>query len=282
MIIQLIRRNLLVYFRDKASVFFSMLGVIVILGLYILFLGDMMSGFGEYAGENSRFMMDSWIMAGVISVSSITTTMGAFGTMINDREKKIVKDFEVAPIKKSSLLLGYVLSSFIIGLIMSIFTFILAELYIVAYGGDLLSFTNFLIMMGLIVIAVAASSSIVFVIIINLKTNNSFSTISTLLGTLIGFLTGIYVPMGSLPEFAQMVIKIFPVSHAALLMRQLMMGQALDLSLIDSANQQFMGLQFAYGDYIMPIWLHVVVLVATIVVFYLVSLLIISRRKNKE
>ncbi|HOO43971.1 MAG TPA: ABC transporter permease, partial [Bacillota bacterium] len=78
MIINLIKRNLRLYFRDKATVFFSMLGVFIIILLYLTFLGDMMVSYAvdEFEGVpgiDIRFMMDSWIMAGVISVATITT-----------------------------------------------------------------------------------------------------------------------------------------------------------------------------------------------------------------
>ena len=33
-------RNLKVFFRDKTAVFFSLLAVFIVLGLYVLFLGD--------------------------------------------------------------------------------------------------------------------------------------------------------------------------------------------------------------------------------------------------
>ena len=38
--LQLCRRNLLLFFRDKSAVFFSLLSVFIIIGLYALFLGD--------------------------------------------------------------------------------------------------------------------------------------------------------------------------------------------------------------------------------------------------
>ena len=34
------QRNLKVFFRQKSAVFFSLLGVILVIGLYVLFLGD--------------------------------------------------------------------------------------------------------------------------------------------------------------------------------------------------------------------------------------------------
>ena len=35
------KRNILLYFRDKTTVFFSLLAVIILIALYVLFLGDM-------------------------------------------------------------------------------------------------------------------------------------------------------------------------------------------------------------------------------------------------
>lgn len=39
-LVQLTKRNLLQFFRNRSEVFFSFLSVIIILGLYLLFLSD--------------------------------------------------------------------------------------------------------------------------------------------------------------------------------------------------------------------------------------------------
>ena len=89
--INISRRNLLVYFRDRATVFFSMLSVLITFGMYILFLGDMYaSSFDEFG--DVRFLMDSWIMAGIIGVTSVSTTLGAYGIMVDDEARFILKD----------------------------------------------------------------------------------------------------------------------------------------------------------------------------------------------
>ena len=89
-------RNLRIFFRDRAAVFFSLLAVFIIIGLYALFLSDVWTA--ELEGFTGvRYMMDSWIMAGLLAVTSVTTTMGAFGVMVEDRSKKIYKDFSVTP-----------------------------------------------------------------------------------------------------------------------------------------------------------------------------------------
>jgi multidrug/hemolysin transport system permease protein len=282
MLFAMIKRNLRLYFRDKASVFFSMLGVIIIIALYVLFLGSMLEGFVSEIDPNaSRFFMDSWVMAGVVAAASITTTFAGFGTMIDDKVKKINRDFMVAPVSRAKLVFSYVLSSFIIGMIMTLFTFVLAQGYIVIYGGEFLSFNGVLKMLGLILLSVSASSAFVFFIACFVKTTNAFAMLSTLIGTFIGFLTGIYIPIGNLPDVVQWVIKVFPISHSATAMRQVMMSEAIDLSYIPENSQQFLGVIFKYGEYQMPFWGHLIVLFATFALFSTLSVVVTSRYKEK-
>ncbi len=284
MIGYLIKRNLRIFFRDRAAVFFSLLGVFIIIGLYVLFLGDMIQNYVRNVptvGDASRFLMDSWIMAGVIAAASITTCMGAFGIMIDDNVNQIIKDFKVAPIKNWQLVLGYIVSSILIGLGMSLITLALAEIYIVAFGGTFLPFPVFLKTLGLIILSVSASSALVFFVVSLIKSQNAFGTASTILGTLIGFLTGIYIPIGQLPTAVQTIIKIFPVSHAAVLIRQTMMNEAVELRYLPEEVLTGLGINFQVGGEFMPVWAHLLVLVASLLLFYGLAILVVSRKKGK-
>ncbi len=283
--IAIAKRNLKIFFRDRASVFFSLLGVLIVIGLYVLFLGDMMmQGFDNK--EHARFMMDSWIMAGLLAVTSITTCMGAFGIMVDDRSKKTLKDFSSSPLPRKSLAAGYVLSSVLIGIIMSLLALVFAEVYIISSGGSLLSFFTLLKVLGTIILSVFSSSAIVFFIVSFFKSQNAFATASTVIGTLVGFLTGIYIPVGTLPTSIQYVVKIFPVSHSAALLRQLMaeapigkVFQGAPAASITEFKQEF-GVTFSYGGYTATPFIHILVLVATILLFYGLSLLNLSRKRK--
>ena len=148
----LIERNLKVFFRDKASVFFSLLAVLIIFLLYMLFLGDVwQQNLPKVAG--TRAMMDSWIMAGVLAVTSLTTVMGAFGTMVDDRQNKIVKDFSASPVSRGKIVAGYEIASFLVGSIMSLLGFVFAEVYIVMRGGAMLAVGPALESIGLILLS---------------------------------------------------------------------------------------------------------------------------------
>ncbi len=281
----LTKRNLLVFFRDKSAVFFSFLAVIIIIGLYALFLGDVwVSSFQGMSGV--RYMMDSWIMAGILAVTSVTATMGAFGTMVDDKTKKIMKDIYSTPVKRGAVSGGYVFSSYIIGVILSLAALVLAEIYIVAFGGKLLSPAALLKVIGLILYACFANTSIVLLIVSFFNSASGFAAASTVIGTMIGFLTGIYLPVGNLPEGVQLVVKIFPVSHAATLFRQVMMSDAMNASFSGAPEKavasfkEMMGVTLSFGEYTVTPLVSVLILFATAVVFYGLSVLNMSRKKK--
>lgn len=273
---QLVLRNLRVYFRDRLSVFFSLLSVMLTFLLYLLFLGDVWtSDLPDVNG--ARSMMDGWIMAGLLSIASVTTTLGAAGIMVDDRTTKVRKDFEASPLSRASLAGGYILSSFGVGSLMTIIGLILAEVYIVLNGGELLSLTQLFKILGLILLSVLSNTALLTFLVTFFKTNSSFGTASTLVGTLIGFLTGIYIPIGMLPQAVQGIIKLLPVSHTAVLMRQIFMEKPLQAVFSGAPQEvvtktlQSLGVQFSVnGTEIAPI-VSMLFIAGTVVVFFALS-----------
>ena len=282
--IGMISRNLKVFFKDKTSVFFSLLAVFITLGLYLFFLSDIwVSNFSEY--EGARYLMDTWIMAGILAITSVTTTMGAYGTMIDDKTRKIEKDFTVSPFSARKRTLAYIVSAIIIGVVMSLVTLLLAELYIVINGGTMMSAIVLLKVLGLILLSTMTNSSLVFFLVSFFSTNSSFGTASTVIGTLIGFLTGVYLPIGQLPESVQYVIKVFPPSHSAALFRQIMMADPMSVTFAGAPAEYLtsfydqMGVTLTFGSTTLPAWANILVLVGSAVLFYCLALINISRKK---
>lgn len=285
MILSLIKRNIKLYFRDKTTVFFSMLGVLIVLVLYLVFLANIFSndvtniGHGLDPGE----FINNWIMAGVISVTTVTTTLGAYGVMINDNEMKIVNDFKVSPIKRSSLVLSYVLSSVIVGLIMSVFALCFAEAYILVNGGTIMRLSAIIKALGIIHLSVLMSSSVIFFIIAFIKTSNAFAAISTVFGSIVGFLMGVYVPIGTL-QGAASVIRAFPFAHTAVLMRQVMIQGILPIGVnlddLPAGVKQALGIEFAYGDFVMPASIHILLMLAVTILSFGLGVIAFSRKRK--
>lgn len=282
--IALTKRNLKAFYRDRPAVLFSFLASLIIIGLYVLFLGDVYtSDFGEMA--NAREIMDNWVMAGLLATTSFTTTMGAFGIMVNDKAQKISKDFYSSPVSRRSLAGGYVLSALILGFVTSVMTLCLAEIYIAANGGVLLSLHAMLKVLILILLADITNVAIMFFITSFFASNNAFSTAGTVMGTLIGFITGIYLPIGMLPEAVQWVVKLFPTSHAAALLRQTMMEGAMSESFVNVPEQYLvdfkhtLGVTFRFGTQEVGSNANIVILLVSAIVFFALAVMKLSKKR---
>lgn len=284
--IKIAQRNLKIFFRDKSAVFFSLLASFIIIGLYVLFLGDVWASNFKQAGVNVREVMNNWIMAGLLAVTTVTTTMGAFDVMVSDKTKKINKDFLSSPVSRRSLAGGYVLSAFLIGLIMSMVTLVLAEAYIVMEGGALMDLKTLAKVIGVILIADLANTSMVFFLTSFFTSAAAFGTASTIIGTLIGFLTGIYLPIGTLPEAVQWAIKLFPPSHAAALLRQIMMEKPIATAFANAPaeyveeTKEMMGVTFKFGGTELGAYVHIAVLLGAGALFFVLAVVSMSRKRR--
>jgi multidrug/hemolysin transport system permease protein len=279
------KRNLKLFFRDRSAVFFSLMAILIIIVLYAAFLGDVWLPDSMEGLEGIDSLMDSWLVSGLLAVASVTT-MGAFGVMIDDRVKKINRDFCASPFPKSRITAGYLGSVFLIGTIMSVITFAAAELYIVLRGGDWLGPVPCLKMLLLLIfLPTMANTAVVCFIVSFFKSQHALSTASTIIGTAIGFVSGIYLPIGSLQSSVQTVIKLFPVSYSASLFRKILMEAPLKLS-FDGVSAQFlsdfreyMGVTYQFGGHEISALVSILILVWTAVIFYVLSVLNLSKQK---
>ena len=282
-------RNIRVYVRDRMSVFFSFLSVLIIIALYALFLGKVQTdGIRAAAGDikGIRQLVDSWIMAGLLSVNAVTVSLGVLGTMVFDRELKRFPDFIVAPISRTAIVGSYLVAAWVISLLFSLVALVAAELYIVSGGGQLLSPLNALRVVGMLALAVVSSSSIMFFIASFLSSGSAFGVLSTLLGTLIGFITGVYIPLGILPGGVQKFVALVPFSHSAAMLRQAFCEAPMATVFggappgVIAGYQRMYGIRLFWGSTEISMTAMLAFLVCATVVFLLLSAVRL-RRYNK-
>ena len=71
-LISLIKRNTLTFLRDKAAVFFSFLSVIILLGLYFLFIGRQYTSGLNMDDNLKTFLSASVMMGGVLVINTVS------------------------------------------------------------------------------------------------------------------------------------------------------------------------------------------------------------------
>lgn len=231
----MVKRNCLVFLKDKGAVFFSLLAMIIVLILTGIFLGDMniesvTDLLKQYGGvrdaamdrENAKHLTQYWTLSGLMVVNSLTVTLTVIGTMVSDAAGGKLKSFYTAPVSKFMIAVSYIITAVLIGFVFCMVTFLGYMFYINTTGGALLTFGATVKVTGFTLLNVVLFSVIMYLAALFIKSTNAWSGIAMVVGTLVGFMGAVYVPVGSLTDGVVSVLKCFPILHGASLMRKTM------------------------------------------------------------
>ncbi|MGG0658434.1 ABC transporter permease [Rummeliibacillus pycnus] len=287
-VMSLVSRHTKVFRRERTTVFFSLLSVMIVILLYALFLQktqlDTISQMVKVTTD-IKAMVNQWMVAGLLSILAITTTLGAFGIYVRDLETKRAEDFLTMPISRGTLLISYVINAFVIGSVFSLIAFIGCEIFLVSSGAEWVDFLTFLKIIGVLLIAVTLASTFNLLCTLLVESQTAFSTLSTIIGTVIGFLCGVYVPMGALPDYVQKFMIYFPLSHPTVMLRELFMSDSLDTVFkgVPQAKAEYMsnyGVTYEWSNHVMSQSTHLFIIISSAIVFCILSIFIF-RVKNK-
>ena len=238
---ELISRNRRVYTRDRLAFFMSFLSVIILILVYQVFLGQIQidaikEALGsDTASSNTIKMVNYWLISGLTTIISMTSTLGAFGVMVSDKEKKLSEDFKVSPISNFKVELSYAIFAILFGIILTMFSCVFA---IGIFNGfsSLLDYSamGYLKIFGIVSLSTVLSAAIVLPILAFIRTSSAFTTLSTIVGTFIGFISGVYLSIGSVGETLQQVMTWFPMTQVNALLKQVLMKDSI-AKVFDSA-----------------------------------------------
>ncbi|MCM1174704.1 MAG: ABC transporter permease [Blautia sp.] len=228
----LMKRNILIFMRDSGRVFFSILSMLIILGLMILFLGNMNSedivcmleqsgGARDAAADraNADYLVSMWTLAGILLSNAVTVTMTAMGSMVEDEACKRLASFYVAPVKRVHVAFGYIFSAWVIGIVMCLITLTAFQGYLAVTGQALLAVTGCFRLLGMIVLNTFLYAAAAYLLALFIHSVGAWSGLLTVIGTLVGFVGAVYLPVAVLPEKVADVLKYLPVLHGAAMMR---------------------------------------------------------------
>lgn len=287
-IMSLVSRHSKVFRRERTTVFFSLLSVMIVILLYALFLREtQIDSIAQMIERTNALeaMVNEWMVAGLLSILAITTTLGAFGIYVQDIESKRAEDFLTMPISRGQLLVSYVINAFIIGSVFSIIAFVGCEIFLVSTGAEWLDLNTALKIIGVLLLAVMLASTFNLLCALLVKSLTAFSTLSTIIGTVIGFLCGVYVPMGALPDYVQKFMVYFPLSHPTVMLRDLFMNDSLNTVFkgVTQAKEDYMslyGVTYEWNNHVMSQPAHLSFIVVASILFCSLSILIFKVRNR--
>ena len=227
-------------------------------------------------------LVDVWVMSGILGIVPVTTCAGALQTMVEDRTGGRDRDLLVTPMGARSIALGYVLSTFVVGLLMGAMTLVICLVYLVVTGCPL-SIEGVLVTVALLVPSALSASIVMYAIVSFIRSTGAFSGLFTVVSVMVGFLAGIYMPMGTMPMAMQVVGTLVPASHMAALFRDNLAQDALEQTFMGASSDvvsQFrydMGFDLHLGDFAFDGSTTILYVMAVTIVFFVLATVRIRR-----
>ena len=226
------RRSVLLFLRDKSTVFFSFLSTIILIALYFLFIGksyvDGIAGStGDAVSSDSiNAMVYIQMIVGVLVLNSLSLSIGAFSTIAHDFENRKVDSFLLTPIKSRSLLISYLSGAFIISFVLNTFTWLLSIVIIGVAFGYWVSISTIFIVIAILVFASIVSCSLMLLFTAMVKSSAAIGVFSGVAGTFLGFLCGIYMPYEQLGKGVEKFGSLLPLTHITIWLKQVVLEDA--------------------------------------------------------
>lgn len=236
----LIKRNLLLFFKDKQAVIFSLLTSIIVLALYLLFLKDSFSGamndvvnsFPGLSDLISPTDIDMYsnlvLLIGILGSAMITVPFNCLTLLVKDREDKIDYDVLATPIRRGQIITSYFVSAAISSIILT-GVILTIGLTVVGAQGDLhLKTCDIVSAYGIVALGSVSATALFIIIMMLFKSSSASGAFFGMLSAASGFVIGAYIPISQFSKSVQTVCNLFPASHVTIVLRNVLMNGLLD------------------------------------------------------
>lgn len=230
----LIVRNCKVYFKDKGVFFPSLISPLILLFLFIAFLGNVyrdsirnvVKGF-EISDGLVESIASGWLVSSLVSVCAVTIAFTANTVMVQDRATGARNDFLVSPVSGRVLSLSYFIATYIVTAAMCFCALGAGFVYMAVAGWHLSAadfFSAFADMLLLILFGTALSSLVCSF----LKSQGAVTAVEATVSAAYGFLCGAYMPLSNLTEWLKNALMFLPGTYGTGLMHLHLMGGAIE------------------------------------------------------
>lgn len=230
-----IKRNVKTFFKNKGLFFTSLITPLILLVLYATFLSNVyrdsiatvFKGMGSPVDENLLDgLVSGQLFSSLLAVSCITVAFCSNMLMVQDKTTGARKDMLMSPVKRSTLALGYYLSTLISTLIIC-FVACFACLIYVAITGWYMSLADVLLVFLDVFVLVMFGTALSSVINFFLSSQGQISAVGSIVSSCYGFICGAYMPISSFGAGLQKVLMFLPGTYCTSLIRNHTLNGAL-------------------------------------------------------
>ncbi|GAY71875.1 ABC transporter permease [Lentilactobacillus kosonis] len=231
-------------------------------------------------------ILDLWVIGGTLAITAITTSQSSLGQMIADREKGQLGDLIMTGIETWKLQFSYLTSAFVISWLMQIGMLILMAGYFALSDGMQITWASIPAVMLICALSSLTWTSFNLLCLAFVRRVETFGRLSSIIAAAAGFFAGVYVPISSVPDSAQWLMKLTPAPYDSALFRQILMGNAINnkfagkLNAYQSTFKTKMGVNIRL-QHTLNINETILIMLGFTILFGLVSLLV-ARRTQKS
>lgn len=230
-VIALVNRNRKLFFKDRGMLFSAMITPGILIVLYATFLAKVykdsfLSATKEWVNISDKLVngtVAAQLAAALLAVSCVTVTFCVNLTMVQDRANGIRKDFNVSPVSRRTIYLGYFLSTVVNSLMVNGIALVLCLGYIGKMGWYM-SATDVLWVILDELLLVLFGSTISSIISYPLTTQGQLSAVGTIVSAGYGFICGAYMPISNLGSGLQKVLSYLPGTYGTSLLKNHMLN----------------------------------------------------------
>jgi multidrug/hemolysin transport system permease protein len=229
----LTKRNMLVFFTDKGTLFFSMLTPMIILLLYILFLkNSLLSSLKDaatglenlVAAKDMAQFVNGLLLTGIISSALITIPYNALEIIVRDREDRVDLDMLSTPVKRFEIILSYFCAA-VISAFMQTMVVLAVGIGILSMSGDMyLTALDIAKLVGAVFLGTVSSTSVFMVVMMFFKSMGTCGAFMGILSAVSGFVIGAYMPLSQFNKGIQNVCNLVPATGITVLIRNYLTG----------------------------------------------------------
>ena len=227
----LVSRNRKLFFKDKGMLFSSMITPAILIVLYATFLANVYKDSFVSATKDMIDLSDKIIngtvaaqlAAALLAVSCVTVTFCVNLTMVQDRASGARKDFDVSPVSKTKIYIGYFLSTVLNSLMVNGTALALCLLYILKMGWYMSVSDVIFVIMDMIFL-VLFGSTLSSIVSYPLKTQGQLSAVGTIVSAGYGFVCGAYMPISNFSSGLQKALSYLPGTYGTSLVKNHMLN----------------------------------------------------------
>lgn len=213
-------RNVKVFFSDKSMFFASLITPMILLILYVTFLGRVFQNsldqdaLGVALPEGViNAVVNGQILACLLAVCSVTVAFSSNLLMVNDKITGSAKDIDVSPVKSHTKSLAYFAATFISTIIINLVALILCLIYIRTQNCWYYELKDVLLLFGDVVLLSFFGTALASVVNFGLKTQGQLSAVANIVSAGYGFICGAYMPISNFSALLRDSIMFLPSTY---------------------------------------------------------------------